>query len=133
MVALATLAGTAHPAAALVEAELNGANVVPGPGDPDGSGTVKLSHPPESSDLVCFHISVEGISEATSATLHRGVRGTTGQTVGTLQPPTSGSSDECLHMDLDVAYELKNHPENFYVQVSNEEHPDGALRGNLHY
>ncbi len=50
-------------------ATLTGGAEVPGPGDPDGSGTAKLTLNPEKGE-VCFELAVSNIQLATGAHIH---------------------------------------------------------------
>jgi hypothetical protein len=110
---------------------LTGAAEVPGPGDPDGSGTaaVRLNL---GQGEVCFELVVSGIAPATAAHIHVGPAGVAGPVVVGLAPPTSGTSSGCV---TDVSPELikviTQNPQNYYVNVHNADFPAGALRGQL--
>jgi hypothetical protein len=109
---------------------LTGAAEVPGPGDPDGSGTAELTLNPGLGE-VCFALEVTGIEPATAAHIHRGVSTEAGPVVRGLTPPTSGSSEGCVPADRDLINEIIQNPEGFYVNVHNAPFPAGALRGQL--
>jgi CHRD domain-containing protein len=108
---------------------------VPGPGDPDGSGTavVKVFQ-----KKLCYTLRVEDIQlRQLAAHIHLGLRDEAGPVVATLEPPTGGSSSDCLRAgegDLTRALllELREHPIRYYVNVHNERFPGGAIRGQLH-
>jgi len=113
---------------------LTGAAEVPGPGDPDGSGTatVWLNH---GQGRVCFEITVSDITlPATGAHIHVGAEDVAGPIVVPLTPPDeSGSSSGCVE---DVSRELiKNiiqNPEEYYVNVHTlPGFGPGAVRGQL--
>ena len=113
-------------------AQLSGAAEVPGPGDPDGSGTAMLRLSLEESE-VCFDLTVSNIGPATAAHIHEGAEGVAGPVVVPLDPaPTGGSSSGC-NSDVDNALiqNIIENPEQYYVNVHNEEFPDGAIRGQL--
>ena len=91
---------------------LTGAAEVPGPGDPDGSGTA-----------------------TTAAHIHVGEAGTApaNNVVVTLSPPdASGSSSGCTTVDRELAVAILENPENYYVNVHTVPFFEaGAIRGQL--
>ena len=109
---------------------LEGSQEVPGPGDPDGSGTVEitLNH---GQGQVCWTLTVAGIDTANAAHIHRGVAGVRGDVVVPLDAPAAGSSDGCADVDRDLIKEILQDPAQFYVNVHNAEFPNGAIRGQL--
>jgi hypothetical protein len=110
---------------------LTGAAEVPGPGDPDGSGTatISLNH---GLGRVCWQLTVSGIAPATAAHIHVGPAGVAGPVVVGLSAPTSGSSSGCVDgVNQDLIKAIIQNPENYYVNVHNAEYPAGALRGQL--
>jgi hypothetical protein len=111
-------------------ATLTGANEVPGPGDPDGSGfalvTLNLGQ-----GEVCFELTVSGIAPATAAHIHVGPAGVAGPVVVPLTPPTSGSSSGCKSVDQELIKAILQDPSAYYVNVHNAEYPAGAMRGQL--
>jgi hypothetical protein len=110
---------------------LTGAAEVPGPGDPDGSGTAHLTLN-QGQGEVCFELTVSNIAPATAAHIHVGPVGVAGPVVVPLVPPTSGSSSGCVTgVDRDLIKAIRQHPENYYVNVHNAPFPAGALRGQL--
>ena len=113
-------------------AQLSGAAEVPGPGDPDGSGTATIRLQLERGE-VCFDLTVSNIGPATAAHIHEGADGVAGAVVVPLDPaPTGGSSSGCIS-DVDAALleNIAKNPGQYYVNVHNEEFPDGAIRGQL--
>ena len=112
--------------------DLSGAEEAPGPGDPDGSGmagiTVNLNK-----RQVCFDLMVADIGPATAAHVHVGPPGVAGPVVVPLNPPpTDGASTGCANnVDRQLLRNIIRHPENYYVNVHNEEFPSGAIRGQL--
>lgn len=109
---------------------LTGAAEVPGPGDPDGSGTAALTLNPGQEE-VCFELTVTGIAPATAAHIHIGGAGVAGPVVRGLSPPTSGSSSGCVPASRELILAIINNPENYYVNVHNADFPAGAVRGQL--
>jgi aldose sugar dehydrogenase len=113
--------------------ELSGAAEVPGPGDPDGSGTASLRLNPEKGE-VCFELTVSNIAlPATGAHIHAGTVTEAGPVVVALTPPdASGSSSGCVNdVDRALIRNIIQHPEQYYVNVHNTEFPDGVVRGQL--
>ncbi|MDQ3004144.1 MAG: CHRD domain-containing protein [Chloroflexota bacterium] len=110
---------------------LTGAAEVPGPGDPDGSGTATLRLNPGQGE-VCFDLAVSDIAPATAAHIHVAPAGVAGPVVVGLTAPTSGSSSGCISgVDRDLIKAIIQNPEQYYVNVHNTEYPAGAVRGQL--
>jgi hypothetical protein len=114
---------------ATLKASMTGEKEVPGPGDPNGSGSavVKVSRA-----KVCYTLKVENIEPATAAHIHLGFRREAGPVVAPLEPPTDGSSSACTQIPRALSLELREHPTRYYVNVHNTPFPDGAIRGQLH-
>ena len=109
---------------------LTGAAEVPGPGDPDGSGTASIRLNPGQGE-VCFELTVSGIAPATAAHIHIGPAGVAGPVVVGLAPPTSGTSSGCVSADPTLIKAIIQNPEQYYVNVHNAGFPAGAIRGQL--
>jgi len=133
------LLAIATPASALrLDAELIGPNEVPDPGDPDGMGVARVRLN-VAAERVCYAISVEDITlPATAAHIHRGSAGVAGPPKITLNAPTEvGTSGTGISFGCedDVSKRLlrriRANPDRFYVNVHNEDYPDGAIRGQL--
>jgi CHRD domain len=121
----------AESVAETYKASLTGAQEVPGPGDPDGSGNGEVSVV-DATDNVCYEINdVRGIDPATAAHIHRGATGVAGPPVVTILPPTDGESQGCVQVPSGIANEIKANPSNFYINVHNGPYPEGAIRGQL--
>lgn len=132
-----TLAGaglTALPAAAdqvQLTATMNGANEVPGPGDPHGTGTAIITVDTDHS-TVCYQLSVSGLSSTpTAAHIHHGAAGEAGPVLVPLTPPTNGTSSGCVSVDPGLASGIANYPDGYYANVHTTDFPDGAIRGQL--
>ncbi len=120
---------TDPPVATFDAIALTGAAEVPGPGDEDGSGfaTVFVEQ-----GRLCYDINVLDIAPATAAHIHEGAVGESGPPVVTLEPPSAeGAVDGCAPADAELLQRIAANPAGFYVNVHNEEFPDGALRGQL--
>jgi len=110
---------------------MTGIQEVPGPGDPDGNGTVELRVSP-SSGSVCWNLYVGPIEPATAAHIHRGAAGAAGPPVLTLATPdASGRSQGCATVDPELARQMVLAAQDFYVNVHTEAYPQGAIRGQL--
>jgi hypothetical protein len=127
---LALPASAARTPLATLEAELTGEQEVPGPGDPDGRGEAELK---VFAAKVCYTLKVSRIKPATAAHIHKGRRGEAGPVVVTLNTPTDGFSRGCEQISRELSRKLREHPARYYVNVHNEEYPDGAVRGQLHH
>ena len=108
---------------------LTGEEEVPGPGDPDGSGSSAIV--PVSPDKVCFVLTASGIDPATDAHIHEAPPGEAGPIVLPLTPPTNGASGDCTEAEPALVSDLQQRPSDFYVNVHNEPFPEGAIRGQL--
>jgi CHRD domain len=103
----------------------DGAQVFPGPGDPDGTGVAVLTLDGDT-DLIAWAITVEDVDlPVFSAHIHQAPAGVAGPIVIFFGAALSGST-----VDADVDSVLAN-PANFYVDVHNTAFPGGAVRGQL--
>ncbi|CAN5265604.1 CHRD domain-containing protein [soil metagenome] len=109
---------------------LTGAAEVPGPGDPDGSGTASLRLNPGQEEI-CYELTVSNIAPAIAAHIHVGGPTVAGPVVVGLVPPTSGSSSACASADRDLVRAILKNPAGYYVNVHNPAFPAGAVRGQL--
>ncbi len=114
-----------------LSAYLVGANEAPVMGDPDGEGWAELSLN-QGQGTITFMRHVEGgIVPATASHIHRSVAGVPGPVVVALVPSTSGMSTGVAIASKELIKEIRENPENFYVNVHNSVYPAGALRGQL--
>lgn len=110
---------------------LTGLQEVPGPGDPDGTGTARIRVNPGDGEL-CWDLYVRDIAPASAAHIHRGAAGAAGPPVVTLTTPDqAGRSQGCVAVAQPLAREIAWRGHEFYVNVHNGEHPAGAIRGQL--
>jgi hypothetical protein len=119
-------------AAGIIAVNLSGAAEVPAMGDEDASGTATVYLRADSNE-VCVDISVQNITlPATAAHIHQAPAGQAGPPVVTLNAPgENGSSNTCATVEASLMQDMVNNPANYYVNVHNEEFPDGAARGQL--
>lgn len=126
--ALAKIAG--EHGGKLLTTALTGAAEVPGPGDPDGSGTARITLN-QGQGEVCFELIVEGIAPAGAAHIHEAPAGSAGPVVVGLAAPADGSSSGCAAVSKELVKEIRKNPADYYVNVHNADFPAGALRGQL--
>ena len=107
------------------EAEVN-AQGVPNQGDLDGTGTASIRINPGLGE-VCWTITVSGVEPITAAHIHVAPPTAPGPIVVPLEPYTGG----CTDVDRDLALEIIQNPDAYYVNVHNAPFPAGALRGQL--
>lgn len=137
MVALAMLSlGLARPAAAssgvALHSTMLGSNEVPGPGDPNASGsTVVVLN--ASTGSVCYVIKVTGISAPlTAGHIHIGSAGVAGPVV--IPFPLTGSHTSfagCTTADKTLIKNIIANPSGYYTNVHNSQFPSGVIRGQL--
>jgi hypothetical protein len=118
--------------ATLLAASLTGAQEVPVPGDPDGSGRalVRLS-----GDQACFLLKWSRIGAPFASHIHVGRRGVPGGVVvlffqGQL-PDTLNAVAGCAPADPAVVDAIAADPRGYYVNIHNADFPGGAIRGQL--
>jgi hypothetical protein len=136
-------------------AHLTGEAEVPGPGDPDGSGSAHVQVKPQRGE-VCFSLEWKKIEPPTAAHIHFGPPGVAGPVVVTFfmtsaspaEPPTlpetihgvTGCSEEVVvpegapfESPTALLRNIKRHPRQYYVNVHNLDYPAGAIRGQLRH
>ncbi len=123
----ATVAGTVGES---YTTALVGGQEVPGPGDPDGTGTAKVTAD-ATTNQVCYDLTAQAIARPTAAHLHEGALGVDGPVRVTFDAPADGKSSGCVKVERTLAAAVIANPANFYVNVHNAEYPKGAIRGQL--
>lgn len=122
--------GPAAPRADLA-ATLTGLQEVPGPGDPDGTGTAQVRVDSAQSRL-CWDLYVRQTDAATAAHIHQGAAGSAGPPVVTLATPgPDGHSEGCLAIEAMLARRIAVQAHEYYVNVHTAAFPNGAVRGQL--
>jgi hypothetical protein len=111
--------------------DLTGAAEVPS-GDPDGSGTASVTLN-QGLGEVCFAIEVADITlPSTGAHIHVGDVSVAGPVVVPLAAPDeTGTSSGCVSADAELIKQIRQNPENYYVNVHSVDFPAGAVRGQL--
>jgi CHRD domain len=112
------------------KAMLTGDAEVPGPGDPNGSGTVQVTLNPDKGE-VCYELSVVNMREATAAHIHQGEKGEEGPVAVPIEAPKTGAAKGCTKADGVVIEAIMQDPTDYYVNVHTAAFPKGAVRGQL--
>lgn len=115
--------------------QLTGAAEVPGPGDPDASGTASLSLN-QGLGTVCFDVSWADVNGLVFAShIHVGTADVAGPVVVTLFTGAFEGTDAVSGCAEDVAGDLikaiRQNPSEYYVNVHSDVFPAGAVRGQL--
>ena len=111
---------------------MTGALVLPGPGDPDGTGSASMEIDREKGEL-CVTLMLSAVGPPTAVHLHHAPHGQTGPVVLELPPPAEigPPTPVCMPVPRDLADKLRDDPAGHYLEVHTRELPDGALRGQL--
>jgi len=113
--------------------DFSGATEVPGPGDPDASGTVERLE--IVGDELCVTFAVADLDDpATAAHLHAGEAGVAGDPVVNFGAPAdaaAGSWDTCAAIDSTVANDVETNPTGYYLNVHTATYQAGAARAQL--
>ncbi len=116
---------------------------VPGPGDPNASGTANVIINPGQS-RICWEITTSGVNPAyvvaanTGAHIHRGIVTASGPIVVHFALTLNGTNSGCVDVPRALVEEIRKNPAAFYVNV-HWRHPTdptqnfsaGALRAQL--
>ena len=123
-------------------ARLNGANEVPGPGDPDGRGLALVK---TGRERVCFALGWAKIAPPIFAHIHEGPAGVAGPVVvlffdvpelagaptATLPSTISAAAGCVSDQDPALLRDIRRHPAGYYVNIHNLDFVPGAIRGQL--
>lgn len=129
----------ASAAVTTLHAALSGGDAeVPDPGDPDGSGAALIKIDVRK-EKACFTLVALDITlPAAAAHIHAGAAGVAGDIVVFLTPPQEigssgiGVSTGCARNEpRPVLRDIKNNPDQYYVNVHTSDFPGGAIRGQL--
>jgi hypothetical protein len=115
---------------------LTGSAEVPGPGDPDASGTVSIALN-QGQGEVCFALTWENIDgTVVAAHIHEAPVGVAGPVVVPLFVDTSfsgtGSLSDCVAgVSEELIKDIRQNPADYYVNIHSTVFPAGAIRGQL--
>lgn len=133
---IALTAATVFAGGRPLTASLSGANEV-GVGDPDGSGTMNLTLN-SGQEEICWDLDVQDIEAPTRAHIHQAPAGQNGGVVVfffdlVVDPPilVPDSLSGCVDVSRDLIIEIRQNPEQYYINVHNDDYPAGAIRGQL--
>jgi hypothetical protein len=136
MLAAMTAPAFADDGGVKLSATLTGAAEVPGPGDPDASGTAALRLNAGQGE-VCFQLAWSNIDGTVTAShIHVGPSGVAGPIVVPLFVGASfsgtGSASGCVtDVDRDLIVAIIQDPAGYYVNIHSSVFPAGAIRGQL--
>ena len=134
--ATAGAAGAGDGGRPLSATPLTGAQEVPGPGDPDASGTADIVLN-QGERTVCFELTWANIDGTVTAShIHRGAAGVAGPIVVPLFVSGSFSGTDAAsgcaeNVSPALIKEIRKNPSAFYVNVHSTVFPAGAIRGQL--
>lgn len=115
---------------------LTGSAEVPGPGDPDASGTASITLN-QGQGEVCFSLTWENIDGTVVAShIHEAPVGVAGPVVVPLFVDTSfagtGSLSDCVAgVSEELIKDMRQNPADSYVNIHSTVFPAGAIRGQL--
>ena len=114
-------------------ANMTGAQVVGGRGDPDASakGFLTVS---DQLNQVCYDVKdITGLDGTpTKAVIGRGVKGRTGPTVITLNWANEGGFTNCIKRSEWLEDSMDNRSGAYYMAIYTTAYPNGAIRGNFY-
>jgi hypothetical protein len=109
---------------------MNGANEVPGPGDPDGTGDAVLQLGTVSNEVCVDELTLNDIDEPTAMHIHDGSSTEAGPIVVDLSAALT-DTPFCTFVTPELMAELITSPECYYLNVHTGQFPNGAIRGQL--
>jgi hypothetical protein len=116
-----------------LKAALSGADEVPGPGVTVGVGNFAIDI---AGTKGCYTLNATMGEKPTQGHIHQGMKGASGPVVVDLKPTfLSGEASfvarSCVDLPGDTAAKLIANPSGYYVNVHSDDHPNGAMRGQL--
>jgi hypothetical protein len=131
---------TPQKTASTLFANMDGDQVVPPPGDPDGTGTALL--PTNAREFeICYDIDTENLELPLDAGIVYEKQGEFGQVVIELfqnsMDPDPGGPGVCLTVTgstgKDALRDMVNNPQDYFLQISDSDKGYGAIRGDLQW
>ncbi|HEV2811999.1 MAG TPA: CHRD domain-containing protein [Solirubrobacteraceae bacterium] len=113
-----------------LRATMDGDQEVP-KGDADGTGTARITTN-RAKGRVCFRISLTNVGTVAAGHIHKGRAGEAGDIVVALFDAPTSTPRGCVRgVKRSVIRAIERNPGRYYVNVHNEAHPAGAVRGQL--
>jgi hypothetical protein len=128
-VAAPAVAGEAAPT--VLKASMSGTNEHNPAGDPDGTGSARLTLNP-SRGRVCYSFTLRQIGTVDAGHIHKGGPGTNGSVSVPLFAKATTQPSGCVNASKSLVRAIARHPGRYYVNVHNSTYPAGAARGQLH-
>jgi hypothetical protein len=129
MLAFATASSVAAAEETSFDISLSGAG---GSGDPDGTGdgTVTID---SATNQISWELSIANIAEPTAMHIHEGAAGQSGGVAVplTVEKDADGNLVGLTSAPAEVVQAILASPSSYYVNIHNEEHRGGAVRGQL--
>jgi CHRD domain-containing protein len=115
-----------------VTSKMDGRKVISADSDGTGNATIKFK---KSKQRACFDISFSRIQEPNRGFIGEGSKGQEGNNVVTLFSSLERSpvSDCVKGVSKKELKDIESHPKDFFVALSNNEFPKGAIRGQLRH
>ena len=108
---------------------MTGAEVVPGPGDTDGTGTFKIGID-NATNQVCYELAWQNVDEPNASHVHVGSPNQAGRIMLDLNLPANGPK-ACIPVDSATVGHMTGGPKSHYVDVHNGSYAEGAIRGQM--
>lgn len=129
----------------VISTQLSAKEMVGSKGDANGKGHAHVFGVDGDPTTLCYVVQVEGIQmvpvkEGMAAHIHEAGKGMNGEPVAALAGPEDGDAADCLTEgekgkfptgEAGIVKRILENPADFYINVHNPEHPDGAIRGQL--
>jgi hypothetical protein len=119
-----------YRATSVFEVRLDGYQVPGGNGDRDASGYATLWVDADN-ERVCYELAAWDVRRPSAAYLHVGPIGRQGPVVVPLAPPEAGDRYACSYVSWAQARDIERYPYAYNVTIYADDHPGGALRGQL--
>ena len=123
------VAGPAVAATKVITTKMTGKQESP-KGDPDGSGTAKITLN-STKGRVCFDMTWSKIGSPLAAHIHKGAKGKAGDVVIPLFGNPPAKHKGCVSAKKSLVAAILKTPGAYYVNIHTAKYPGGALRGQL--